>query len=69
MEQQQQFQITRREVFIVRIWREESAPTWRGWIQHTGSGEIALFRDLAEILIFIKRQADDLTPVLRDGIK
>ncbi|MDX9953582.1 MAG: hypothetical protein RBT75_05780 [Anaerolineae bacterium] len=63
MEPIQQFQPTHRDVFIVRIWREGSAPEWQGWVQHTRSGESAGFRNLNELLAFIEMRATvaDLT--------
>ena len=63
MEPIEQIQPLRRDVFIVRIWREGSAPEWQGWVQHTRSGESAGFRNLSELLAFIELRATvaDLT--------
>lgn len=69
MDQKQHYQPTRRNVFIVRIWREESTPGWRGSVQHAYSGEITLFTNLADLLTFIESQAGDPAPVLRKGIR
>jgi hypothetical protein len=45
--------------FVVRLWREWSAPgpRWRGHIEHVQSGESAEFLDLDAILDFIRRIA------------
>ena len=32
--------------FVIRVWREEGYPSWRGWIQHARSGESESIRDL-----------------------
>ncbi len=43
--------------FVVRFWREPSAagPRWRGRIEHVQSGESATFRELEDILDFVRR--------------
>jgi hypothetical protein len=47
--------------FVVRIWheltdREGNIVTWRGSIDHVGSGERAYFHDLYGIVNFIQEQ-------------
>jgi hypothetical protein len=40
---------------MVRFWHEEGQPDWKGWVQHTRSGEWTLFRDLDELRAFFER--------------
>jgi hypothetical protein len=52
-----------RSSFVIRIWWEEagdSQPIWRGWVQHTRSGEAAYVQDLDELLAFIERRTGKL---------
>lgn len=50
-----------RESFILRIWREEGQPGWRGWVQHVHSGESALFQNLADLLAFVEQRIEAST--------
>lgn len=50
-----------RHSFVVRIWREEDRPEWRGWVQHAGSGESAYVQGLDELLAFIEGRSGSLT--------
>lgn len=48
----------KREVFVIRIWRErrelqEIPPEWRGEIECIGSGERRYLKSLDEIIAFI----------------
>ena len=46
------------ETFIVRLWveyLEQTTPTWRGEIEHVGSGKVTHFKDLSEIDGHIQR--------------
>jgi len=69
MEPKQQFQPAHRDVFIVRIWREGTAPDWQGWVQHTCSGESTGFRNLDELLVFIELRVSGVAPVGQKGLK
>lgn len=69
MEQQQQFQPARRDVFIVRIWREEGALSWRGWVQHSPSGESTAFRHMSELQAFIESRAGESVLGRPKGLK
>ena len=43
--------------FIVRLWAEyleQTPPTWRGEIEHVGSGEVKRFGNVDEMLEFIE---------------
>ena len=53
-------QATHRHSFVVRIWREEGRPGWRGWVQHAGSGEATYVRDLEELLAFMESRTGEL---------
>jgi len=42
---------------IVRLWAEyleQTVPTWRGEIEHVGSGEVKRFGDVSKMLEFIE---------------
>ena len=43
--------------FILRLWYEddENRRTWRGWIQHVGSGEEVFVQNLTNFLAFIEQ--------------
>ena len=43
-------QTTRRDSFVVRIWRERDQPGWQGWVQHAGTGESASVRRIDELV-------------------
>ena len=49
-----------RHSFVVRIWREESHPAWRGWVQHTRTQESATVKDLEALLLFMEQRAGKL---------
>ncbi len=47
--------------FIVRIWREpqatrDTAPEWRGVIEHVNTQQRAYFRDLDRVVAFIEAE-------------
>jgi hypothetical protein len=49
---------SKREVFIVRIWREareggRSAPEWRGVVESVQDGQRCYVKDLKEVMTFI----------------
>jgi len=69
MELKQQIQSLRRDVFIVRIWREETVLDWQGWVQHASSGESTGFRDLEELLVFIELHVSGTAPVGQKGLR
>jgi hypothetical protein len=63
----------RRNAFILRIWWEEDDhPLWRGWVQHTGTGESRYVQHLGDLLAFLEErtgplaQAPDRTPMGRE---
>jgi hypothetical protein len=52
--------------FVVRIWREEAdaaqdRASWRGWVQHTRSGDSVYIRDLEGMLTFMERWIGQLS--------
>ena len=53
--------------FVIRIWWEEmdtsadSQPIWRGWVQHTRSGEETYVQDLEGLLGFIELRTGKLS--------
>ena len=60
---------SQRSTFVVRIWREEGQPEWKGWVQHAGTGEFVSVRNLDEMLTFIERRAGRLADPARKGLK
>ena len=58
-----------RHSFIVRIWREEGYAGWRGWVQHTRSGEATVVQDLDELLAFVEHRAGELRSNVRNKLK
>ena len=55
--------------YIIRIWREEDKPGWKGWVQHARTGESAFIQRADEILAFIERYAGKLAESERKGLK
>ena len=51
----------RSDSFVLRIWWEEEERTWRGWVQHAGTGQITYVQSLKELLAFIQQYTGDLT--------
>jgi hypothetical protein len=45
-----------RHSFVVRVWREEGHAGWRGWVQHTRSGDAASFQELDDLLAFVQHR-------------
>ncbi len=46
-----------REVFIVRLWKNEATQVdWTGQIHHVTSGDVTAIRDLENLLEFFKHQ-------------
>ena len=51
--------------FLIRLWREgipepsEPAAAWQGEVEHIQSGRRWMFGSLDELLIFLRRQAED----------
>ena len=58
-----------RDSFVVRIWREEGRSEWRGWVQHAGTGESVVVRNVDELVAFIERWTGELTGTGRKGLK
>jgi hypothetical protein len=53
------------QVFIVRVWREPRdiqgvEPTWRGVVEHVGTGERRYLTDLGELALFIGPHLDKM---------
>jgi hypothetical protein len=55
--------------FVVRIWRQEGSPGWRGWVQHVRSGESVLVQNGEELLAFVEQRTGILTGTGRKGLK
>jgi hypothetical protein len=55
--------------YIIRIWREDDKPGWKGWVQHARTRESAFFQRLDELLAFIERSAGKLTEPTNRGLK
>jgi hypothetical protein len=51
--------------FVLRIWWEKRAgrPTWRGWMQHAGSGETLYIECLTDLLAFVETHTGPLAQV------
>lgn len=62
-------QTSRRDAFVVRIWRENGERSWQGWVQHAGTGESASVRRIDELLAFIEKRAGKLSEATRKGIR
>jgi hypothetical protein len=60
---------THRDTFIVRIWREEGSPGWRGRVQHVHTGDSAPVQSLDELVAFIECRTGKLTRQDRKGLK
>jgi hypothetical protein len=58
-----------RHSFVVRIYREEGSAAWRGWVQHTRSGESTVAQDLPELLAFVERRTGKLSGTMQKGLK
>jgi hypothetical protein len=65
----QEDSLVARHSFIVRIWREEGSAGWRGWVQHTGSGESVFVRELGQLLAFIERRTGKLSGAVQKRLK
>jgi hypothetical protein len=59
----------KQESFIVRFWREESQSGWRGWVQHTRSGEVAVVRSVDELVAFFEARFGKLQGGGARGLK
>lgn len=59
----------RQESFVLRIWREQSRPGWRGWVQHARSGESAVVHSLAELVAFLEDRCGRLEDDKPQGLK
>ena len=58
-----------RHSFVVRVWREEGRPEWRGWVQHAGTRESTYVQSLDELLAFIEGRTGTLTDQGRERLK
>jgi len=59
----------RRNSFVVRIWREEGSAGWRGWVQHTRSGESTVSQNLDELLAFVERRTGKLSGTVEKRLR
>ena len=56
-----------RSSFLIRIWWEQTDPSadgravWRGWVQHTHSGEAGYVQDVEGLLGFMEHWTGALT--------
>jgi hypothetical protein len=57
------------ESFVVRVWREPDRPDWRGWVQHTRSGDSATLQSLGELIAFIESRTADPVKEEQRGLK
>ena len=60
---------SQRDSFVIRVWREEEEPYWRGWVQHARSGECAPVHSLEELQEFIERWTGSLNRPSKEGLK
>lgn len=51
-----------RHSFVVRIWPEEGCAGWRGWVEHTRTGEATFVQELDELLAFVECRTGKLGP-------
>lgn len=58
-----------RHSFVVRIWQEEGHSGWRGWVQHTRSGDAAFVQSLGELLAFVERRTGALKEKVQKRLK
>jgi hypothetical protein len=58
-----------RHSFVVRIWYEGTGSEWRGWVQHTRTGETALVQSPDELLSFIERRTGKPSGPPRKGLR
>lgn len=52
---------TQTDSFVLRIWRQRDQQDWRGWVQHTRTGESAVVQDMDQLAAFIERHVRDET--------
>ncbi len=57
------------ESFVLRIWKERDRSGWRGWVQHTRSGESALVQSVEELLEFLECRTGRLNDSARKGLR
>ena len=53
--------------FIIRIWWERVG--WKGWVQHTRTGDEAIFDQPAELWEFIQQRTGLLETPEKTGLK
>ena len=58
-----------REAFVIRIWREQGQPEWKGWVQHVRSGESAFLEDVDALSTFFKRWTGGPAGKQQKGLK
>lgn len=50
---------TQTDSFVLRIWRQRGQQGWRGWVQHTRTGESDVVQDMDQLAAFIERHVRD----------
>jgi len=60
---------TPQESFVLRIWKEPGRSDWRGWVQHTRSGESAVVRSVKELVAFLEERTGRLSESGQRGLK
>ena len=62
-----------RSTFVLRIWREEEdgreQSAWRGWVQHTSSGDRRYLQSTEELVRFIEGYAGKLDSISQNRLK
>lgn len=59
----------KQESFIVRIWQDQRQAGWRGWVQHTRTGESKVVGTVQELLAFIEQRTGKLDDTPHQGLK
>jgi hypothetical protein len=50
---------TQTDTFVLRIWRQRGQQGWRGWVQHTRTGESVAVQDMDQLVAFVERHVSD----------
>ena len=59
----------RRNSFVIRIWREPGRSGWKGWVQHTGSGQSTFFQHFCELQEFVERWVGAADEPVQSGLR
>ena len=60
---------TQTDSFVLRIWRQKGQQGWRGWVQHSRTGESALVQGMAQLEAFIEGHLRDEPASVRKGLR